>query len=46
MKLSLQKQYVEENAMGNKGRHNIKKPKQNTVKEPAGKKPEEKKSSK
>lgn len=32
--------------MGNKGRHNIKKPKQNTGNEQAGKKVEEKKSAK
>jgi hypothetical protein len=32
--------------MGTKGRHNIKKPKQNTGKETAGKKGEEKKSAK
>jgi hypothetical protein len=32
--------------MGKQGRHNVKKPKQNAGKNPEGKKPEEKKSTK
>jgi hypothetical protein len=39
-------QFMQEEIMGTKGRHNIKKPKQSTLNKQEGKKPEEKKSTK